>query len=238
MIPKALSAASDLHLNPLPKITPNSTKAIGHFVVIFKLAFMQKLLIASGNAHKVNEIREILKDLPLEVLSLKDIDNTVAEPEENGDTFEANAKIKALAYKEIFDGWILSDDSGIVVPDLDGEPGIYSARYSGPDATDQSNRKKLQEKVKGEGRALKAYFVCVLCLHRPDQETLFFPAQWHGSVVDEDHGENGFGYDPMFFPEGFEITAAQMSEEQKNTLSHRSQALEVFKSFAQSALSK
>ena len=197
----------------------------------FKLFAMQKCLIASGNAHKVSEIRQILSGLPLEVLSLKDIDNTIAEPVEDGTTFEANAQIKAQAYQSIFPHWILADDSGIVVPDLGGEPGIYSARYAGVDANDTDNRKKLQAKVSEAGKILTAHFNCVLCLVRPEAEPLFFDAQWHGRIVAEDHGQNGFGYDPMFFPDGHELSAAEMSDIEKNELSHRYQALQKFKTF-------
>jgi XTP/dITP diphosphohydrolase len=196
-----------------------------------KLFGMKKCLIASGNAHKVSEIRQILSGLPLEVLSLKDIENSVPEPAEDGLTFEANAQIKAEAYQSIFPDWILADDSGIVVPELEGEPGIYSARYAGLNANDAENRVKLQSKVTQAGKSLSAHFTCVLCLVRPNVEPLFFGAEWHGHIVAEDHGQNGFGYDPMFFPEGHDISAAEMSEVEKNVLSHRYQALQKFKDF-------
>jgi XTP/dITP diphosphohydrolase len=196
-----------------------------------KLFVMKKCLIASGNAHKVSEIRQILSGLPLEVLSLKDIENSVPEPAEDGLTFEANAQIKAEAYQSIFPDWILADDSGIVVPELEGEPGIYSARYAGLNANDAENRVKLQSKVTQAGKSLSAHFTCVLCLVRPNAEPLFFGAEWHGHIVAEDHGQNGFGYDPMFFPEGHDISAAEMSEVEKNVLSHRYQALQKFKDF-------
>ena len=201
-----------------------------------RIPAMKKLLIASGNAHKVGEIRKILHGLPLEVLSLKDIHNTVPEPEENGLTFVANAHIKSRAYAGIFDQWILADDSGIVVPALNGEPGIYSARYAGIGASDAANRHKLQSKVRELGGQLPAYFVCALSLYIPGAEPKIFEAHWNGEVVDYDRGENGFGYDSMFIPLNEDRSSAQMSEDEKNRVSHRGQALAKFKSFVEKIL--
>jgi len=193
---------------------------------------MKKLLIASGNSHKVGEIRAILKDVALEVFSLKDLASIPEDPEENGGSFVSNARIKALAYGENFEGWVLADDSGLVVPKLDGEPGIYSARYAGSESNDTNNRNKLKEKIKKYGAPLPAYFVCSLCLKKEKStEVICFEAHWHGSVIDSDRGEGGFGYDPIFIPTNSNLSAAEMSSSEKNKISHRAKALQQFKTF-------
>jgi XTP/dITP diphosphohydrolase len=191
----------------------------------------QRLLIASGNAHKIKEISAILAGLPIEICSTKDLPQGVEEPVENGDSFLANAQIKAEGYAAHFDGWVLADDSGIVVPALNNEPGIFSARYAGPQATDADNRYKLMANIKELGGKADAYFVCSLCFLRPDLGVENFEEHWHGHVTDTCEGENGFGYDPMFIPKGDERTAAQWTENEKNTHSHRGQALRSFKAF-------
>jgi len=197
---------------------------------------MIKCLIASGNAHKVGEIREILRGSPLEIMSLKDLAKIPPEPLEDGDTFEENARIKARGYGKYFDGWVLADDSGIVVPALGGAPGIHSARYAGPHGDAVANRRKLQEAIGGLEEPVEAYFVCCLCLFRRGREEVFFEETWHGRLIAEDRGENGFGYDPMFVVQGDSRTAAQMSENEKNEVSHRALALRSFKVFVEKSL--
>lgn len=196
----------------------------------------KNLLIASGNSHKVQEIRSILRELPLNIFCTKDLPSSVTEPIENGNSFAANAKIKAEGYGKHFDGWVLADDSGIVVPELEGEPGVYSARYAGPQATDQENREKLMKKIQQLGGKSEAHFVCSICFFRPPQSFEIFEAQWHGHVVDVLKGENGFGYDPMFLPGGDSRSAAEWSEHEKNLHSHRAQALCAFKTFLEKSL--
>lgn len=194
---------------------------------------MVQCLIASGNAHKVEEIREILKDAPLEILSLRDLPEIPPEPVEDGDSFESNAIIKAHGYAEFFNGWVLADDSGIVVPSLEGRPGIHSARYAGAHGDSDANRRKLQCDIQDLPSPVSAYFVCCLCLHRPGCDDEIFEGRWNGSVIPEDRGENGFGYDPMFVVEGGALTAAEMSEDEKNGVSHRALALKAFKDFVE-----
>jgi XTP/dITP diphosphohydrolase len=196
---------------------------------------MVQCLIASGNAHKVQEIREILKDLPLEIISLKDLKEIPPEPIEDGDSFVANARIKALGYSEYFDGWVLADDSGIVVPALGGEPGIHSARYAGEHGDSIANRRKLQQAIADLDHP-EAHFVCSLCLLRPEKEEECFEAEWHGKLIPEDRGDQGFGYDPMFLVGGGDRTAAQMSDQEKNRVSHRALALDAFKAFVEKTL--
>lgn len=192
---------------------------------------IHKLLIASGNAHKITEIKQILEDCPIEVFGLKDVNFNVSEPIENGTTFKENAKIKADAYTELFEGWILADDSGIVVDALDGDPGIFSARYAGEDATDSDNREKLKIELKKlKLNMSSAHFVCSLCLIAPNREDIFyFEEHWKGLVNVEEKGEGGFGYDPMFYINDGEISAAELSEHEKNAMSHRGLALKRLK---------
>ena len=188
---------------------------------------MNRLLIASGNAHKVQEIRDTLSGYRGEVDSLKSLSPAVPEPEENGATFAENALIKALAYREVYSGWILADDSGIVVPELGGEPGIFSARYAGIGASDAENRVKLRGEIAARGgEPLPAYFVCSLSLLAPgEKEPIVVESQWQGKIIDEERGEKGFGYDAMFLLPEQGITAAELSEQDKNSQSHRGQAL-------------
>ena len=193
---------------------------------------MEKLLIASGNAHKVEEIRAILNGMTVEVHSLNELKNCPEEPEENGGSFISNARIKALAYGKDFDGWVLADDSGIVVPALGGEPGVYSARYAGLKATDLANREKLKTKIVDAGQDLEAYYVCSIALKKNHSEHIIgFESHWNGRVIAEDRGDGGFGYDPIFIPNGYSKTAAEISSEEKNKISHRGQALKKFKKF-------
>jgi XTP/dITP diphosphohydrolase len=192
---------------------------------------MEKLLIASGNSHKILEIKEIFSGCSVEIISTKDLEHPVSEPIESGETFKANAQIKANAYTEVFDGWILADDSGICVDELDGEPGIFSARYSGLDATDEDNREKLKIELGKIGKEKSAaYFVCSICLIHPDREKVdFFESKWHGEILTSEKGAKGFGYDPMFYLPEFGKTAAELDEQTKNKLSHRGQALQLLK---------
>jgi XTP/dITP diphosphohydrolase len=192
---------------------------------------MKKLLIASGNTHKVLEIKEMLSEAPVEILSINDIEHSVSEPIENGMTFKENAEIKARAYVDIFDGWILADDSGICVSELNGEPGVYSARYAGKDATDVDNREKLKiEMAKIKKETSDAFFICSICLIHPNREKVdFFEAKWHGEIKLNEKGLNGFGYDPLFFVPELNKSAAELDESDKNKLSHRGLALSELK---------
>lgn len=202
------------------------------WILSLKFISMKELLIASGNAHKIEEIKAILANVSLSVLSLKDLPGSIEEPEENGGSFISNARIKALEYGKNFDGWVLADDSGIVVPELGGEPGIYSARYAGLNANDKDNREKLKSKIREKNKNLSAYFVCSLALKKPNSESIVgFESHWRGVVINSDRGEGGFGYDPIFVPEGYRETAAELSAEEKNKISHRGQALLKLKKF-------
>jgi XTP/dITP diphosphohydrolase len=182
------------------------------------------LLVSTRNAHKVAEIREILGSA-FEVLDLSTI-AVVGEVEETGLTFEENATLKALAVSGHFDGWVIADDSGLEVDALDGGPGVWSARFSGPGATDASNRALLLEKLEGvRGKERSARFRCVIVLARAGRKFAAFSGSVEGVVINQEKGAGGFGYDPLFVPEGHCETFAQLGSEVKNALSHRARAL-------------
>ena len=182
------------------------------------------LLVSTRNAHKVAEIREIL-GVGFEVLDLSTISG-VGEVEETGVTFEENATLKALAVSGHFDGWVIADDSGLEVDALDGEPGVWSARFSGDGATDASNRTLLLEKLEGvRGKERSARFRCVIVLARAGRKFAAFSGSVEGVIINQEKGEGGFGYDPLFVPEGHCETFAQLGADVKNALSHRARAL-------------
>ena len=182
------------------------------------------LLVSTRNAHKVAEIREILGST-FEVLDLSTISG-VCEVEETGLTFEENATLKALAVSGHFDGWVIADDSGLEVDALDGAPGVWSARFSGDGATDASNRALLLEKLEGvRGKERSARFRCVIVLARAGRKFAAFSGSVEGVIINQEKGAGGFGYDPLFVPEGHCETFAQLGADVKNALSHRARAL-------------
>ena len=182
------------------------------------------LLVSTRNAHKVAEIREIL-GAGFEVLDLSTI-AVVSEVEETGVTFEENATLKALAVSGHFDGWVIADDSGLEVDALGGAPGVWSARFSGDGATDASNRALLLEKLEGvRGKERSARFRCVIVLARAGRKLAAFSGSVEGVIINQEKGAGGFGYDPLFVPEGHCETFAQLGTDVKNALSHRARAL-------------
>jgi len=182
------------------------------------------LLVSTRNAHKVAEIREIL-GVGFEVLDLSAIAGA-GEVEETGVTFEENATLKALAVSGHFDGWVIADDSGLEVDALRGAPGVWSARFSGDGATDASNRALLLEKLEGvRGKDRSARFRCVIVLARAGRKFAAFSGSVEGVIINQEKGSGGFGYDPLFVPEGHCETFAQLGADVKNALSHRARAL-------------
>jgi XTP/dITP diphosphohydrolase len=184
-----------------------------------------KLLIASSNLHKVREIRSMLKGFKsLDIYSLLDFPQY--QPwEEVGSSFEEIVEKKALHAATHCGLLTLADDSGLVVPALEGEPGIYSARYAGPSATDADNRKKLLTKMhflKDDAR--DAYFVCALALASPEKVLKVVCGTCEGRILETPSGGNGFGYDPLFLKHDYGKTFAQMDEALKNRISHRHKA--------------
>lgn len=190
---------------------------------------MKKIIFATGNQDKMREIREILGDLDTEILSLKDA-GIVLDVEENGTTFEENAMIKARAAAEKTDAIVLADDSGLEIDCLNKEPGVYSARYMGEDTSYIVKNQALLERLKGVPKEKRtARFVCAVAAVFPDGETLVKTGTIEGYIGEKPEGENGFGYDPIFYVEEYRCSTAALSREQKNAISHRGNALRAIK---------
>ncbi len=181
------------------------------------------LVIATTNQNKLKEFKEILKDLDIEVRSLADF-GPIPEIVEDGATFDDNAYKKAHQTARILGLPTIADDSGLVIDALNGAPGVYSARYSGEDATDEENVAKLLSELKGVDNR-KAKFQCVLSIAVPSGPALTYEGSCEGIIIDERRGDNGFGYDPVFYFEEFDKTFAELSMDEKNKVSHRGKAL-------------
>lgn len=182
-----------------------------------------KLIIASNNAHKIREIKQILGDRFEEILSLReaDIDHDTVE---DGVTFLQNARKKAVEIAEISGCCAIADDSGICAHALNGEPGVYSARYSGGHGNDEANNQLLIKNLRDKADK-SAHYACAIVLAYPDGTTVSAEGEMHGEVIDTPRGENGFGYDPIFFLPEYGKTSAEISPEEKNRISHRAKAL-------------
>lgn len=192
----------------------------------------KEILIASSNEHKINEIKEILRnENTIKIFSLKDFSICI-ETTEDGSTLEENAFKKAKAAFDVLRIPAISDDTGLFVAALNGEPGIYSARYAGENATYESNCRKLLYNMKNirEGKR-NARFESVICLYSGKEIQHYFKGICEGTIVEKERGENGFGYDPLFLPEGFTKTFAEMNDKEKNSVSHRCRALQKLKEF-------
>lgn len=184
-----------------------------------------KLLIASRNQKKKKELQQILGDLNFELLSLEDLP-PLPEVEEDGATFTENAIKKALVVARQTGLLTLADDSGLVVDALQGAPGVFSARYSGPEANDEKNNHKLLLAMQDIPVAERtARFVCVIALAKPDGQVQTVEGTCAGRINRSLKGSAGFGYDPLFIPEGFTESFAQLDSSRKNAISHRGQAL-------------
>ena len=181
-------------------------------------------VLASNNAGKLREFEQLFSKLGLEVLPQAQFG--VEDADETGLSFIENALIKARHASEKTNKPAMADDSGIVVPALDGAPGIYSARYSGKG--DTANNEKLLQALDGvEGAGRNAFYVAVIALvkHANDPMPIIAEGRWYGRIAETPAGDGGFGYDPLFIPDGFDITAAQMTRDEKQSLSHRALAL-------------
>ncbi len=188
-----------------------------------------KIVFASGNEGKVKEIKEMLEGMGVELVSLKDYAD-VPEIVEDGKSFLQNALKKAKIISAFTGETVLADDSGLQVEALRGEPGIYSARYAGEKATDDDNINLLLAKIKDIPQEKRtAFFCCALVLYRPDGSYDSFESKWEGRIIDERRGDNGFGYDPIFFSPVLKKTAAELPAEIKNKVSHRGQAFALLK---------
>ena len=185
----------------------------------------KRIVFATGNADKMKEIRMILADLKLEILSMKDAGIQI-DIEENGATFEENAIIKAMAVAEYTQDIVLADDSGLEIDYLNKEPGIYSARYMGEDTSYTIKNQNLLDRLSGVPKEQRtARFVCAIAAVLPNKEVLVTRETIEGYIGFEPAGENGFGYDPIFYVDKYHCSTAQLPADQKNELSHRGKAL-------------
>ena len=186
---------------------------------------IEKMIFATGNEGKMREVRMILGNLGAEILSLKEA-GIQAEAEVNGTTFEENAVIKAKEIMEKTGALVLADDSGLEVDALNGEPGIYSARYMGHETSYHIKNKNLIERLEGKtGEERSARFVCAIAACFPDGRVLTTRGTMEGQIGYEEKGENGFGYDPIFYLPEYQCYSGELPLEEKNKLSHRGKAL-------------
>jgi XTP/dITP diphosphohydrolase len=182
-----------------------------------------KLLVATTNAGKQREYRELLREVTAEIVFPDDLGITL-EVEEDGATFRENAAKKAVALARASGLLSLADDSGLEVEALGGEPGVRSSRYAGPGADDPHRRAFLLGKLRGMPAPRTARFVCVIAIAVPGGGTSFAEGECRGEITASERGSNGFGYDPIFQPEGRPVTMAELSPEEKNRISHRARA--------------
>ena len=190
---------------------------------------MGRIVFATGNQNKMVEIREILSGIDAEILSMKEAGIDV-DIEENGTTYEENALIKARAVAQFTDAIVMADDSGLEIDYLNKEPGVMSARYMGEDTSYRIKNANLMERLNGvEDEKRTARFVCAIAAVLPDGKEFCVRGTIEGRIGYEEKGENGFGYDPIFYVPEFGKTTAELSEEEKNQVSHRGKALEKMK---------
>lgn len=181
------------------------------------------LVVATRNKNKLKEFKEILQGIDIEIRSLDDF-GPIPEAVEDGSTFDENAYKKALHTAKVLGLPAIADDSGLVVEALNGQPGVYSARYAGENASDEKNCVKLLSELKGIQNR-KAHFECVISIAVPSGPALTYEGRCEGVIIDEKRGKNGFGYDPVFLYEEFGKTFAELDSDIKNTVSHRGKAL-------------
>ena len=194
---------------------------------------MTKIIFATGNQGKMREIKQIMEDMDVEVVSMKEA-GIFTDIEENGTTFEANALIKARAIVKEANDIVLADDSGLEIDFLDKAPGVLSARYMGEDTPYEVKNAHILELLKDvEGKARSARFVCAIAAVFPDGREFTTYATIEGEIAHKSAGENGFGYDPIFFVPEFGKTTAELSSDEKNKISHRGKALTMMKEILQ-----
>ena len=184
---------------------------------------MKEIVVASTNEGKIKEIKAMLDEIGIEVKSLKDVFDQEIDIEENGKTFKENAFIKAKTICDMIHKPVLADDSGLEVDALDGAPGIYSARFMGHDTSYDIKNQYIIDAVKGKERT--ARFVCAMALCIPDEEPILIEEYFNGEINDKIEGENGFGYDPIFYVPELHKTSASLTLEEKNQYSHRAKSL-------------
>ncbi len=186
---------------------------------------MPRLLLATHNRGKLRELADLLGDVPFELVSLADAGIDV-DVEETGSTLEENAVLKAERYRDLSGMLTLADDSGLEVDALDGDPGVRSARYAGPDATDSDRIRLLLSNLGHTPQSSRtARFRCVIAIAAPDRQTRLYSGVCRGRIICKARGDNGFGYDPVFLFPDLGLTMAELSPEQKNAVSHRALAV-------------
>ena len=185
---------------------------------------MKEIIVASTNAGKIREIKAMLDEIGIEVKSIKDVCDGDVDIEENGTTFKENALIKAQTLCNMINKPTLADDSGLEVDAMDKAPGIYSARFMGYDTSYDIKNQAIIDAVEGKDRT--ARFICAMALCVPNEEPIIIEESFEGQIHTHIEGENGFGYDPMFIPDGFDVTLGHIDPEVKNKISHRSKAIQ------------
>jgi len=194
---------------------------------VIRLRPQDRLVVASHNPGKVREIKELLA--PVAITTLGAADLGLPEPEETGNTFAENAALKAEAAARSASLPALSDDSGLCVAALNGAPGIYSARWAGPTKDFRVAMRRVEEELRAtESHDMRAYFVCVLALAAPGEQTQTYEGRVYGSLSFPPRGDKGFGYDPIFVPEGYRFTFGEMEPAAKHAMSHRAKAFAKF----------
>jgi len=184
---------------------------------------MNKLLIASSNKHKIEELKHILKNTGIIVISPDEVGG-IPDVEETGLTFEENASLKAVQISKLKGCHVFADDSGLEVEALDWRPGIYSARYAGPEATDRDRIEKLLKELADKSNR-NARFVCVIAISDKDGSVTTYRGEVYGQILYSAKGTAGFGYDPVFMPTGYNKTFAELCSDEKNKISHRAMAM-------------
>ncbi len=193
---------------------------------------MKKIIFSSGNEGKLEEVRNFFKDLDLEIQSLKDLNLTNFDVIEDRETLEGNAEKKALELFDLVNTPVFSDDTGLFVEALNGKPGVYSARYAGENVTYQDNRTKMLKELDGVPLEQRnAYFKTIVCYVDENRKSHFFEGRVDGYISEEERGENGFGYDSIFYVKEKDKCFGEMSLDEKAADSHRVRALSAFKSF-------
>jgi len=190
---------------------------------------MKQIIFASKNEGKVKEVRHILNGINAEIISLNDVGFKEEIPE-TADTFEGNAKIKAKIIYDKFKLPTIADDSGIIAVQLGNEPGVFSARYAGENATDEENNHKLLEKLKSFPEPHKGKFICAAVYYFGADYKVAM-GEISGQIIKEPRGTNGFGYDPLFLPDAYDKTSAELPPEIKNKISHRFRAFNKLKKY-------
>lgn len=187
---------------------------------------MKEMVIATKNKGKVKEFEALFQRYGIKITSLLDINEPIPDIEETGTTFKENARLKAEGIAKVLNVPVVADDSGLSVDALEGRPGVYSARYAGEPTDDVKNYEKLLYEMKDvPDTERRARFICVLAFAIPGKETIFTEGTCEGTIAHEPKGTNGFGYDPVFIPEGYDCTMAQLEQSEKNRISHRYHAL-------------